>query len=102
NARVHLVVNDKPGPTTKAQNLNCVYREMQRIEGTDEFRIIVLHDVEDVIHPLSFAIYNWLLPAKDMIQVPVLPLERPWYKFVAWTYADEFCEHHLKDMVVRE
>lgn len=102
NARVHAVVNDRPGPTTKAQNLNCVYRAMKRIEGADEFRIIVLHDVEDVIHPLSFAIYNWLLPAKDMIQVPVLPLERPWYKFVAWTYADEFCEHHLKDMVVRE
>ncbi len=101
--RVHAVVNDRPGPTTKAQNLNCVYRYMKQMEGCgNPFTIVVLHDVEDVIHPLSFGIYNWLLPRKDMVQIPVLPLERPWWKFVAWTYADEFCEHHLKDMVVRE
>jgi bacteriophage N4 adsorption protein B len=101
-ARVHAIVNDTPGPTTKAQNLNSIYREMKRIEGDDPFEIVVLHDVEDVIHPLSLRLYNHLLPQKPMVQIPVFPLERGWTKFVAWTYADEFCRNHLKDMILRE
>ncbi|MDQ2680139.1 MAG: phage adsorption protein NrfB [Candidatus Eremiobacteraeota bacterium] len=99
---VHLVVNDRNGPTTKAQNLNCIYREMQRLEGDDPFRIIVLHDVEDIIHPLSFLLYNYLIPTKEMVQLPVFPLERPWTKWTAWTYADEFAENHMKDLIFRE
>jgi adsorption protein B len=101
-SRVHAVVNDTPGPTTKAQNLNSIFREMKRLEGDDPFSIIVLHDVEDVIHPLSMRLYNHLLPQKPMVQIPVFPLERGWTKFVAWTYADEFCRNHLKDMILRE
>ena len=37
-----------------------------------------------------------------MVQIPLFPLERPWNKFVAWTYADEFARNHLKDMLLRE
>jgi adsorption protein B len=99
---VHAVVNDKPGPTTKAQNLNCVYRAMQRIEGDDPFQIMVLHDVEDVIHPLSLRLYNYFVPGAQMLQIPVFPLEYPWYEFVGWTYADEFAKNHCKDMLLRE
>jgi adsorption protein B len=99
---VHAVVNDKPGPTTKAQNLNCVYRAMREIEGDDPFAICVLHDVEDVIHPLSLLVYNYFVPEAQMLQIPVFPLEYPWYEFVGWTYADEFAKNHCKDMLLRE
>jgi adsorption protein B len=43
-----------------------------------------------------------LLPRKDMIQLPVVSLERNWYEWVAGTYMDEFAEWHGKDLVVRE
>ncbi len=98
---VHAVINDRPGPTTKAQNLNCVYRAMKRLEGDDPFKIVVLHDTEDIIHPLSMRLYNALIPEHDMTQIPVFPLERPWYEFIAWTYADEFAKNHSKDMLLR-
>ena len=100
--RVHCVVNDLPGPTTKAQNLNCVFRAMQKIEGGDPFKIVVIHDTEDVIHPMSLRLYNHLLPERQMVQIPVLPLERDWKHYVAWTYADEFAKNHSKDMLMRE
>ena len=100
--RVHAVINALPGPTTKAQNLNQMLAALQRVEGDDPYEIIVLHDVEDVIHPLSLRTYNYLMPRHDMVQLPVLPLERPWYEWTSWTYVDEFAENHLKDLVVRE
>lgn len=100
--RVIAAVNTRPGPSTKADNLNSMYRTMQEYEGDDPFEVIVLHDVEDVIHPLSLLLYNQLTPRKAMVQLPVFPLEREWHKATAWTYADEFAENHLKDMVVRE
>jgi adsorption protein B len=98
---VHAVINDKPGRTTKAQNLNCVYRAMKRLEGDDPFELIVLHDTEDIIHPLSMRLYNALVDEHDMMQIPVFPLERSWHEFVAWTYADEFAKNHSKDMLLR-
>jgi adsorption protein B len=99
---VHKVVNPRPGGTTKAQNLNAMYDYMCAMEGDDPFQIIVLHDVEDVIHPLSLRLYNWYMPRKDMLQIPIFPLPRKLRFFTAWTYADEFAENHLKDLVVRE
>jgi bacteriophage N4 adsorption protein B len=101
-ARVRLVVNERDGPTTKGQNLNQMWAAMKRVEGDDPYAVVVLHDVEDVIHPISLLLYNYLIPRRDMVQLPVFPLERPWNKWTAWTYADEFSENHLKDLVVRE
>jgi bacteriophage N4 adsorption protein B len=102
SARVHPVINELPGPTTKAQNLNQMFAAVQREEAGNPYAIVVLHDVEDVIHPLSLRVYNHLMPRFDMVQLPVLPLERPWYEWTSWTYVDEFAENHLKDMVMRE
>lgn len=99
---VRAVVNPMDGPTTKAQNLNAMFRAMSDAEGSDQFQILVLHDTEDIIHPLSLLMYNYLMPGKEMVQLPVFPLERPWYKWTAWTYADEFAQNHLKDVVFRE
>ncbi|WP_081897408.1 glycosyl transferase family protein [Massilia sp. BSC265] len=93
-----------PGPTCKADCLNWVVQAIflhERETGT-EFAGVILHDSEDVLHPLELRFFNYLLPRKDMIQLPVASLEREWYELVAGTYMDEFAESHAKDMVVRE
>lgn len=99
---VHKVVNPLPGPTTKGQNLNAMFAALKRLEGEERAEIIVMHDVEDIVHPLSFRLFNFLIPRKDMVQLPVFPLERPFANWTAWTYADEFAENHQKDLIVRE
>jgi adsorption protein B len=79
-----------------------MYATMLATEGDEPYDIVVLHDVEDVIHPYEFYVYNYLMPPKAMVQIPVFPLEREWHAWTAWTYADEFAENHLKDLVARE
>ena len=92
------------GPTSKADCLNWVIQAIvlheERVGET--FAGIVLHDSEDVLHPIELKFFNYLLPRKDMIQLPVMSLERKWNEFVAGTYMDEFAEWHTKDLVVRE
>ncbi|MEE2830456.1 MAG: glycosyltransferase family 2 protein, partial [Myxococcota bacterium] len=66
------------------------------------YDILLMHDAEDIIHPLALRLYSYLIPDHDFVQTPVFPLEMPWRAFVAATYKDEFAEHHLKDMLVRE
>ena len=38
------------------------------------FRIVVMHDAEDLIHPDSLRLINWFSRRYAMVQVPVLPL----------------------------
>jgi adsorption protein B len=93
-----------PGPTSKADCLNSVVDAIFEHEKTHdvEFAGVILHDSEDVLHPLELKFFNYLLPRMDMIQLPVASLEREWYELVAGTYMDEFAESHAKEMVVRE
>lgn len=92
------------GPTCKADCLNWVVQAILKHErGADQpFAGMVLHDSEDVMHPLELKYYNYLLPRMDFIQLPVTSLERSWFELVAGTYMDEFAEWHSKDLVVRE
>lgn len=99
---VKMAMNSLPGPTTKGQNLNSMLEAMRASEGAYPYEMMALHDVEDIIHPLELLVYNYLVPQIEMVQLPVFPLERPVWKWTAWTYADEFAEHHLKDLVFRE
>ena len=101
---VQCVVGRSPGPTNKAANLNEMYSFVKGFEKNKDitFDIFVFHDAEDVIHPLSFKLYNYLIPRKDMIQIPVFPLEVNYWNFTHWLYADEFAENHTKDIIVRE
>ena len=98
------VVNPVPGPTTKADCLNNVYRKIKLFEERtgQSFDIIVMHDAEDNVHPQSFLLYNYLLPRVDAIQLPILPLPTRWTRWTHWNYADEFAETHMKDVPVRE
>ncbi|MEO8385584.1 MAG: glycosyl transferase family protein, partial [Betaproteobacteria bacterium] len=92
------------GPTCKADCLNAVIHAIFTYEHDNamEFAGVVLHDSEDVLHPLELKFFNYLLPRMDMVQLPVASLERDWFELVAGTYMDEFAESHAKDMVVRE
>lgn len=102
--KVHVVVAKHPGPSTKAENLNEIHEGMLRWENLTgiRFDIIVMHDAEDVVHPLSLKIHNYCIPDYDMVQLPVFPLPVPHTQIVHWTYADEFAEHHTKDLVARQ
>jgi adsorption protein B len=102
--QVHVVVASHRGPSTKAQNLNDIHRAMLRRENQTGVRydIIVLHDAEDVIHPLSLKCFNCFIPQYDMVQLPVYPLVTPARNIVHWTYSDEFAENHTKDMMARQ
>ena len=102
--QVHPVVAGHPGPSTKAENLNDMHQGMIRRENKTGIRydIIVLHDAEDLIHPLSLKVFNCFVPEYDMVQLPVYPLVTPHKKIVHWTYCDEFAENHTKDLMVRQ
>lgn len=92
------------GPTCKADCLNWLVQAIFRQNTLQSvpFAGIVLHDSEDLLHPLELKYYNYLLPRVDFIQLPVTSIERHWYELVAGTYMDEFAEWHTKDLVVRE
>ena len=92
------------GPTCKADCLNHIITDIHAVEEERgmEFGGMVLHDSEDVLHPLELHMFNYLLPFKDMIQLPVVSLEQRYTDFVAGTYMDEFAEWHAKDLVVRQ
>ncbi len=62
----------------------------------------MLQDAEDVVHPLSLSIMARLIGRADMVQLPVIALERPVYDLVGGHYLDEFAEAHAKELVVRE
>jgi adsorption protein B len=101
---VHCVVTPHEGPTCKADNLNWIYQGLRLVEEQrgQRFDILLMHDAEDIIHPLALRLYNYFIPKYEFIQTPVFPLNVPWTHWVAGTYIDEFTEHHLKDMLVRE
>ena len=101
---VHRIVCPKEGPTNKADCLNWVYEGVKLYEKEHqmEFPIFVIEDAEDIVHPLSLKLFNYLIPRKDMVQLPVFALETRWYNFTNGTYLDEFAENHYKNLVVRE
>ncbi|MEJ8862642.1 cyclic di-3',5'-guanylate-activated glycosyltransferase NrfB [Pseudomonas jessenii] len=101
---VHKVVCARPGPTSKADCLNNVIDAILRFENDAkiQFAGFILHDAEDVISPMELRLFNYLLPAKDLIQIPVYPYAPEWHGFTAGHYVDEFAENHGKDVIVRE
>lgn len=101
---VHKVICARPGPTSKADCLNNIIDAILRFQrdARIEFAGFILHDAEDVISPMELRLFNYLLPDKDMIQIPVYPFAPQWHGFTAGHYVDEFAENHGKDVIVRE
>jgi adsorption protein B len=101
---LHYVIGNKPGPTTKSHNLNTIFEYIKTYEKEHNktYDVFVMHDAEDLIHPLSLKVFNYMIPRKDMVQLPVYPLRVDLLNFTHWVYNDEFIESHTKDMIVRE
>ncbi len=103
-ANVEAIVTPADGPTNKADCLNWVYQGIRTYEKDHgiRFAYVVMHDAEDVVHPLSLKYYNYLIPRVHFIQLPVFPLEVKWTNLIVGVYMDEFAENHTKDLRARE
>ncbi|MFH0925772.1 MAG: glycosyl transferase family protein [bacterium] len=104
NDRVQFIVCPDEGPTNKADCLNWVYHSIRKFEKEQNinFAIFVMQDCEDVIHPLCYKLFNYLIPRNDMVQLPVFSFVTKWNNFTAGHYIDEFAQGHYKDIRVRE
>jgi adsorption protein B len=102
--RVRLVVHDIEGPTTKADCLNRLYAAMQVDEARvgSAYRMVLLHDAEDMVDPAGLALLDKALDRADFVQLPVLPLPQSGRRLVGSHYCEEFAESHGKAMVVRD
>jgi adsorption protein B len=102
--RIIAVRVDSDGPTTKADCLNRLYAALASHE--EQIRLpakaVVLHDAEDVVHPLELRLFDRLVEHAGLVQLPVTPLLDPSSRWVAGHYADEFAEAHAKELVVRQ
>ncbi|MGI4881293.1 MAG: glycosyl transferase family protein, partial [Janthinobacterium lividum] len=103
DARIELVVCSRPGPTTKADCLNHLWRAAVADEHSRgrRFKAVVLHDAEDVVDPSELRVFDHLIPGLAMVQLPVVPLVDRASRWVGGHYLDEFAEAHGKDIVVR-
>jgi len=102
--RVHAVVNQLPGPSSKGQILNHVFRTILASEADHGafFEGFLMQDAEDLIHSQMLRLINARLETYDFIQTPVFSLAVGWRSLVAGIYIDEFAELHSKDLLVRE
>ena len=82
---VERVVTPHDGPTSKADCLNWVIQAIKLYEQENgiEFAGIVMHDAEDVVHPLEMRLFNHLIGRFDFIQLPVYPLESRWWRMTS-------------------
>jgi adsorption protein B len=62
----------------------------------------MLHDAEDMVHPLELRVVAQHLESYAAVQLPVLPLRYPGSRFVSGHYLDEFAEAHGKVLLVRQ
>ena len=102
--RIEAVEVDRDGPTTKADCLNHLYDALVAYEVSTgrSAAAVVLHDAEDVVHPLEFRLFDRLIGRAAVIQLPVLPLPDAHSRWISGHYCDEFAEAHVKELVVRE
>ena len=97
---VHVIVNCLEGPTTKAQNLNHVIRQIKAFEKENgvRFAALTVHDSEDVIHTYELLATNYLIDRHDALQFPVFPImEMPRFRNFFRHLCDP-CSHTLHYM----
>lgn len=105
--RIVIGVNPHPGPSTKADCLNVLWRAMLDVEAgmKQPFKAIVLHDAEDVVHADEIRLFDFMIDRFELVQLPVLPLpgRGHWLaRAISNHYGDEFAENHGKALTVRE
>lgn len=104
DARLKVIVVDRDGPTTKADCLNGLFQVLLEDEERlgRQFRMILLHDAEDMVDPAGLALLDEGLESADFVQIPVRPEPQPASRWIAGHYTEEFAEAHAKAMVVRD
>ena len=102
--RIEPVQIETDGPTTKADCLNYLYDALIAYETSigRYAKAVVLHDAEDVVHPLELKLFDRLVDRAAVIQLPVMPLVDRGSRWISGHYCDEFAEAHIKELVVRE
>jgi adsorption protein B len=103
--RIIVCLNVEDGPTTKADNLNNTYSCIKEYENYyGEFDVILIHDSEDFIHPLSLKLFNYMINYEGNygVQIPVVPIKSKLGKLYHRINCDAFAETHTKDMIVRQ
>jgi adsorption protein B len=102
--RVHIAPCQHDGPTSKGDCLNWIYQRMKEHERRRHmrFRVVMVHDAEDLIHPESLRLINWFSRSYTMVQMPVLPLPTALREWTHGLYCDEFAEYQHKDIPVRQ
>lgn len=102
--RIEAVLVDDHGPTTKADCLNRLYDALQAAECREHWsaKAIVLHDAEDLVHPLEIRLFDVMIERAALVQLPVIPLLDSESRWISGHYCDEFAESHGKELVVRE
>jgi adsorption protein B len=101
---VHVAITCEPGPTSKADCLNCIFKHMTEFEKQEDaaFDTVVLHDAEDIIHPDALSLIDRERYSYAMVQVPVLPIATPLTEITHGVYIDEFSEFQTIDMRARQ
>ena len=104
SGKIRIIICDKPGPTSKADCLNKLWAALCRdeIEESRNFRAVILHDAEDLVHPKALELFNHLVGRACLVQIPVIPRRASRSRWIAGHYGDEFAELHGKQMVLRE
>ncbi|MEP5937085.1 MAG: glycosyl transferase family protein [Erythrobacter sp.] len=105
--RLRLVINDRPGPTTKADCLNRLYRALQDDEQRlgRKAHMVVFHDAEDMVDQAGLVLLDRAIGRSSskaaFAQLPVLPMPQHDSRWIGSHYCEEFAESHGKAMVVR-
>lgn len=101
---IQLVLCDNDGPTTKADCLNTLWRELkvQQFHRSVTYKAVILHDAEDLVSPDELIIFDRLIETNALVQLPVIPIVDPESRWISGHYCDEFAEAHCKTLVVRE
>lgn len=101
--RVRICINQRPGPTTKGDCLNRLWRacEADMRSGRFAASAVVLHDAEDVVDAGELVVFDRALAGADFVQIPVIPVADPRTRWIGGHYCDEFAEAHQKDVPVR-
>ncbi len=101
--KIRLVTCPEPGPTTKADCLNSLWRalEVDEAQSWVTYKSVILHDAEDLVDPHEIPLFDRLIDDHDLVQIPVIPLLASQSTWIASHYCDEFAETHGKDLLMR-
>ncbi len=105
--RIDVVTCARPGPTTKADCLNHLWRVVVAYEAETamRFKAVVLHDAEDVVDPDELTVFDAHIPALGMVQLPVIALPDAASRWVSGHYPARnfpFRIQRLRRQVFRE